>query len=92
MWVAGELILVGGIDDVQEKAVDEDCAQRKTTVSGRTTSSPAAVARPATAAEVCSPRSGTKDEKVVIDEVRCSDRVSSKRIHADKRRVGVGRE
>ena len=93
--IAGELWrLVGGIDDVQGEVADEECAQRKTAVSERTTSSPAAVARPATAAGVGRPRSGTKDEKVVLDdEARCSDRVSRKRIiQADKRRDDGGRD
>ena len=59
----------------------------------RTTSSPAAVARPATAAEVGRPRNGTKDEEVVLDdEARCSDRVSNKRIQADKRRDDGSRD
>ena len=92
--IAGELWrLVGGIDDVQGEVADEECAQRKTAVSERTTSSPAAVARPATAAEVGRPRNGTKDEEVVLDdEARCSDRVSNKRIQADKRRDDGSRD
>ena len=74
--------LVGGIDDVQGEAADKECAQRKTAVSEITTNSPAAVARPATAAEVGSPRGGNKDEEVVLDdEARCSDRVNSKKIN-----------
>ena len=65
-------ILVGGIDGVQGEAAGEERAHRKTTVSERTTKGPAAVARPATAAGVGSPRGGTKTRRLYLTMRPCA--------------------